>query len=73
MHLISHSCRGSELQNHRPLPPKMYRGNLPPLWYLNSAELLAAATEMPWVTILDVCLDLCVDFLELLVILVLSV
>ena len=51
----------------------MSRGNLPRLCYLNSAELLAAATEMPWVTILDVCPDLCVDFREFLVILVLSV
>ena len=47
----------------------MSRGNLPRLCYLNSAELLAAATEMPWVTILDVCLD----FRDYLVILVLSV
>ena len=72
MHLIPHSRRGSELQNHRPFPPEMPRDNIPRLCYLNSAELLTAVTEMPWVTILDVCPDLCVDFHEFRVIFVLS-
>ena len=50
----------------------MPRDNIPRLCYLNSAELLTAVTEMPWVTILDVCPDLCVDFHEFRVIFVLS-